>query len=56
MHCATGASTYPRHILWIAGDLNLPDINWTDSSIAGNNYPLRIKKVFKIQGGGQEWL
>jgi len=38
--------SYPHDILWIAGDLNLPDINWTDSNIAGNNYPLPLNAAF----------
>jgi len=38
--------SYPHDILWIAGDLNLPDINWTDSNIAGNNYPLPLNTAF----------
>ena len=38
--------SYPHDILWIAGDLNLPGINWTDSNIAGNNYPLPLNTVF----------
>jgi len=25
--------------IWIAGDFNLPDINWKDGSITGHNYP-----------------
>ena len=38
--------SYPLDILWVAGDLNLPDINWTDSNIAGNNYPLPLNTAF----------
>jgi len=38
--------SYPHDILWIAGDLHLPDINWTDSNIAGNNYPLPLNTAF----------
>jgi len=30
---------YPKAIIWIAGDLNLPIINWTNF---GNNYPLSM--------------
>ena len=34
--------SYPHDILWIADDLNLSDINWTDYNIAGNTYPLPL--------------
>ena len=30
----------PHSTVWIAGDLNLPNINWSDNSISGNNYPI----------------
>ena len=30
----------------IAGDFNLPDINWTDSNIIGSNYPLSVNSTF----------
>ena len=29
----------PQSPIWIAGDFNLPIINWSDGSISGNNYP-----------------
>ena len=25
---------------WIAGDINLPNINWLENSVSGNNYPI----------------
>ena len=36
----------PNDIIWIAGDFNLPDINWTDSNIIGSNYPLSVNSTF----------
>jgi hypothetical protein len=32
-------------MIWIGGDLNLPDIDWQDESIKGNNYPKRISEL-----------
>ena len=31
---------------WIASNLNLPDINWTDSNIIGNDFPLLLNSTF----------
>ena len=31
--------------LWIAGDLNLPDIKWSTESIHGNRYPTKINQL-----------
>ena len=36
----------PNDIIWIAGNFNLPDINWTDSNIIGTNYPLSVNSTF----------
>ena len=36
----------PNDIIWIAGNFNLPDINWTDSNIVGTNYPLSVNSTF----------
>ena len=33
------AQNNPNSPIWIAGDFNLPDINWEDGSIIGHNYP-----------------
>ena len=35
----------PRSTVWIAGDTNLPDINWKTSNIHGSNYPLQINQL-----------
>ena len=33
-------------IVWIGGDLNLPDINWKDKCVVGKNYPQKISNSF----------
>nr|XP_054767499.1 uncharacterized protein LOC129274773 [Lytechinus pictus] len=33
------ASKNKKAALWIGGDLNLPDIDWTNLSVSGHNYP-----------------
>ena len=35
---------YHQSTIWIGGDFNLPDIDWTSDSIAGNNYPIKINE------------
>ena len=30
----------PNAIIWVGGDLNLPNIDWTTNSPSGNNYSL----------------
>jgi hypothetical protein len=32
-------------VLWIAGDLNLPDIEWSSESIIGNRYPKIFNEI-----------
>jgi len=29
----------PNAVVWFAGDINLPNINWSNCSISGYNYP-----------------
>ena len=29
-------------LFWIGGDFNLPDINWENESVVGNQYPLEL--------------
>lgn len=36
----------PFATIWIGGDLNLPDINWTDNTITGHHYPLSLNERF----------
>ena len=38
--------TYPYDTIWIAGNLNLPNVNWSDYSVHGNNYPLSLCSCF----------
>ena len=38
--------SYPNDIIWIAGDLNLPDINWANFDTDGNSYPLPLNNMF----------
>ncbi|CAC5405349.1 unnamed protein product [Mytilus coruscus] len=33
-------------ILWLGGDLNLPDIDWTSNSVSGNKYSTQINNRF----------
>ena len=38
--------SYPKATIWIAGDANLPDIDWESNTIAGNRNPVSINQVF----------
>jgi len=31
---------FPDAIIWIGGDINLPNIDWLTNSHQGNNYPV----------------
>ena len=33
------ADKNPNAVIWFAGGVNLPNINWSNCSISGNNYP-----------------
>ena len=37
---------FPKAVFWIAGDANLPDINWDTHEISGSNYHHDINKKF----------
>ena len=37
---------HPSSALWIGGDINLPDINWSNSSVSGHSYSLRLNHIF----------
>ena len=39
-------SRHKNSVLWVGGDLNLPDINWPDCTIQGHSYPVEINKRF----------
>ena len=40
------SSRHINYVLWVGGDLNLPDINWPDCTIQGHSYPTDINKRF----------
>jgi hypothetical protein len=33
-------------VFWLGGDFNLPDINWKQHTISGNQYPQNINSIF----------
>ena len=35
-----------NYVLWVGGNLNLPDINWPDCTMQGNLYPIDINQCF----------
>ena len=37
---------YKNSTIWVDGDLNLPNINWSDHTINGSNYSLALCNVF----------
>ena len=37
---------FPNFAFWIAGDVNLPDINWCLNHITGHSYPLSLNRIF----------
>ena len=37
---------HSQSTIWIGGDANLPDIDWSNSSITGNNYCIPINTAF----------
>jgi len=36
---------YPNATIWVGGDLNLPNIDWSTNSPSGNNYPLSFCNI-----------
>ena len=40
------STKYDRSVLWLGGDLNLPDIDWQSESIRGNRYSAPINNSF----------
>ena len=40
------SSRHRNYVLWVGGDLNLPDINWPDCTIQGHSYPADINQRF----------
>ena len=39
-------SKFKNSIFWLGGDFNLPDINWQNQDITGNQYPLSVNELF----------
>ena len=37
---------YNNPTVWLAGDLNLPNIDWSNNTVNGNHYPLSLCNVF----------
>ena len=37
---------HPNSVVWIAGDLNLPNVSWNNWSVNDNNYPLALCNLF----------
>ena len=35
-----------KNAIWIGGDFNLPDINWTNETVVGHQYPIAINNAF----------
>ena len=40
------SSKIRNYVLWVGGDLNLPDINWSDCTIQGHSYRIDINQHF----------
>ena len=36
---------HPKDVVWIGGNINLPDINWSFNSISGNSYRKDINET-----------
>ena len=47
-------SKYKNAVIWITGDFNLPDINWSLNSVTSNSYPLDISTLLidEFNSGG----
>lgn len=37
---------HPNSAIWIAGDINLLDINWSDNFVEGHAYSLSVNNIF----------
>ena len=37
---------HPSSTVWIAGDVNLPDINWSSHCVTGHGYSLNLNNIF----------
>ena len=53
------SNRYPSNTLWIAGDVNLPDIDWENDCIKGNSYPHNLSNNFlqcTLDIGFEQWF
>ena len=41
-------NSHPNSAFWLAGDVNLPDINWIDNCIEGHQYLLNTNNVLEF--------
>jgi exonuclease III len=41
-------SQYRNNIIWIGGDVNLPDIDWTTDTKIGHQYSIQINETFLL--------
>ena len=37
---------HPNSAVWVAGDLNLPNVDWKTWTVNNNNYPLAVCNLF----------
>jgi hypothetical protein len=42
----TLSTSHRSAIIWLGGDLNLPDIDWESQTIQGNRYPIAVNNIF----------
>lgn len=45
-HLGSIKTKHPNSAIWIAGDINLPDINWQDNYVEGHQYSLCTNNIF----------
>ena len=45
-HIRETVTTFPNCAHWFCGDYNLPDIDWSDESIVGNQYSKQLNQIF----------
>ena len=39
-------SKYKNSHIWIGGDFNLPDIDWSNNTISSHQYPKELNKLY----------
>ena len=50
------AHIFKNAVLWLGGDLNLPDIKWSTQTIEGSQYPFCINQRFlDMQSNFRSW-